>query len=417
MDITLHPAAAAGRLSAIPSKSHVHRLLICAALSDKKTDIICSSSSADIDATVGALNSLGAHITSENGVISVDPIKKLPDHPTLDCGESGSTLRFLLPVIAALGCGADLLCRGRLASRPLSPLKEALEAHGAVIRQQGNVISLSGKLSGGEFSFAGNVSSQFATGLLLAFPLCSEESSLTLTGKIESLPYINITLSVLSSFGIETSVNAQTYSEHGKYTSPGTIKAEGDWSNAAFMLAAGAFSDEGVTVYGLDADSAQGDSKIVGILHSFGASCTLSGDSVCVKKGALNAFLIDAAQIPDLVPIISVIAALASGRTVIKNCGRLRLKESDRIESVCAMIRSLGGNIENVGEDLIIDGKSRLSGGTVDSFGDHRIVMAASVASLMCDSPVTILNAQAANKSYPAFFEDFRSVTKRKESL
>ena len=417
MDITLHPAAAAGQLSAIPSKSHVHRLLICAALSDKKTDIICSSSSADIDATVGALNSLGARITRENGVISVDPIKKLPEHPTLDCGESGSTLRFLLPVIAALGCGADLTCHGRLASRPLSPLKEALEAHGAVILRRDNVISLSGKLSGGEFSFAGNVSSQFATGLLLAFPLCADDSSLTLTGKIESLPYINITLSVLSSFGIETSVNAQTYSEHGKYTSPGTIKAEGDWSNAAFMLAAGAFSDEGVTVYGLDTGSAQGDSKIVDILHSFGASCTLSGDSVCVKKDSLDAILIDAAQMPDLVPIISVIAALANGRTVIKNCGRLRLKESDRIESVCAMIRSLGGNIENVGEDLIIDGKSRLSGGIVDSFGDHRIVMAASVASLMCDSPVTILNSQAANKSYPSFFEDFRSVTKRKASL
>ncbi len=410
MNVTLYGLTPSGTLSAIPSKSHVHRLLIAAALSDQVRQIRCDRTNADIDATVRCLNALGATITFENGLFTVSPIRTPVDGATLPVGESGSTLRFLIPVVAALGVTAHFFMEGRLPNRPLSPLREVLMEHGASFSDVGsNPLTLSGKLKGGIFSYDGGVSSQFTTGLLLVLPLLEQPSLVTLTGKIESRPYIDLTVATLKSFGIRIKEENNTFSLDGTVPAEATlIEAEGDWSNGAFMLALGAFSHRGMTVTGLDAASAQGDRAIVPLLRQFGAAIIEEADgALSLKRGELTAIPeIDASDIPDLVPILSVLAAAAHGTTRIRNCGRLRIKESDRIASVCAMLTALGVKAYSIGDDILIEGTGRIGGGRVNSFNDHRIAMSAAVASVLAHGPVTILGAEAVNKSYPAFYED-----------
>lgn len=410
MNAILQPLHPAGQLDAVPSKSAAHRLLICAALSESPSVIRCARINDDMEATVRCLNALGADIRYEAGVFRVTPIAKRPDHAVLDCGESGSTLRFLLPVVSALGISADFQMSGRLPSRPLSPLYEEMIAHGAVLDPQGSgPLSVSGKLRGGSYTMAGNVSSQFTTGLLLALSLLDEPSSITLTGKVESRPYIDLTLSVLRQYG------GSPVEENGVFRiTPVSFRAipdvtvEGDWSGCAMILACGALSHGGITVRGLDTDSTQGDRAILPILAEFGAECRVSDDGITVRGGCLHGITVDAADIPDIVPPIAAVAAAAEGVTVIENCGRLRLKESDRLETVSSMLRSLGADVSIEGDSLRISGKNRLPGGITDSFGDHRIAMAAAVAAVVCENPVTIRNAEAVGKSYPTFFDDLR---------
>jgi len=410
MNITLHNLKPSGTIAAIPSKSHVHRLLIAAALSERETVIKCDRSNDDIDATVRCLNALGAHISFRDGLFSVQPLRVLPKKALLEVGESGSTLRFLLPVAAALGTTATFRMRGRLPNRPLSPLMEEMIAHGVTFRkiEGSDSLTISGKMRGGSFTFDGGVSSQFTTGLLLAMARMDEPSSITLTGKVESRPYIDLTLETLRTFGIRTNSTENTFSVTGRSSNaPSIISAEGDWSNAAFMLALGAFSEEGVKVSGLSFHSAQGDKSIFDIIDRFQGNVLSDSTSVGFRKAEKSPVpSIDASNIPDLVPILSVIAASAVGTTVIENCGRLRLKESDRISSVCAMINALGGSAESVGDSIVIKGTGSLRGGTVDSVNDHRIAMSAAAASVICSEPVTIIGAEAVKKSYPAFFED-----------
>ena len=409
MNITLRSLKPCGLIAAIPSKSHVHRLLIAAALSDHETVIKCERTNDDIDATVRCLNSLGAHIAFGEGMFSVQPIRTPIDEAVLDVGESGSTLRFLVPVVSALGVTAHFLMKGRLPARPLSPLRESMEAHGVRFSDAGsNPLTVSGKMRGGNFTFDGGISSQFTTGLLLAMSRLDEPASITLTGKIESRPYIDLTCKTMRTLGIRTETCENTYTVTGRSShAPSFITAEGDWSNAAFMLALGAFSEEGVYVSGLDFNSSQGDRAIFDLIDRFQGNARISSESCGFRNGTKTAVpSINAADIPDLVPILSVIAASASGTTVIENCRRLRLKESDRIASVCAMINSLGGNAEAVGDSIVIYGTGFLRGGTVESVNDHRIAMAAAIASVICTDPVTIIGAEAVKKSYPAFFDD-----------
>lgn len=406
MEITLLSPMPCGKTDAIPSKSYAHRALICAALSEKPTHILCSRSSRDIDATVSCLRSLGAEIDCTDDGYNVYPIKKAPKNAVLYVGESGSTLRFMLPLAAVLGIEAEFITEGKLSSRPLSPLSDELERHGAVIKK--HPLSISGRITSGEYTLDGSVSSQFTTGLMLSLPHLENDSSITLTGKVESKPYITLTEKVLESFGVKVTENGSTYHISGSYVSPERLKVEGDWSNAAFMLSLGAIGQGEVTISGLDVHSTQGDRAIVPLLREFGAEVTVCGDCVSVKKGTLCGITADASNIPDLVPVLCVVAMAAEGKTVIKNCGRLRLKESDRIESVCEMIRSLGGNIEVNGDDItVLGGISKRDEITVDSYNDHRIVMSAAVASLLTKSPVTIKGCEAVSKSYPGFFDDF----------
>ena len=404
-----------GTVRAIPSKSQAHRLLICAALAQGETVIACDGLSADISATMACLNALGADIRqAEDGRLRVRPIEKVSAGLChLYCGESGSTLRFLLPVCGALGADAVFHMEGRLPQRPLAPLDAELTAHGMALRQENDLLYCSGQLRAGDYILPGNVSSQYISGLLLALPLTEGESRLTVTGSIESEAYITMTEDALSLSGIALEKAGWCYhipgSQRGKL--PETLQVEGDFSNAAFFLCMGALSDKGLIIDGLNPASHQGDRAVLDILRAFGAVVEQREGSFAVRKGQLQGITIDAKPIPDLIPVLSVVAALAQGETRIINAGRLRLKESDRLRSTTALLTALGADIQELEEGLVIHGKESLSGGSVDSCGDHRIAMAAATAACGCTEEILLSGSQAVSKSYPRFWEDFGSLT------
>ena len=398
-----------GEIEVIPSKSVAHRLLICAALSDKPTEIVCPAESLDIAATARCLSSLGAEIKNQDGVYSVSPIKRRTE-AFLSCGESGSTLRFLIPVAAALGGDVTFTGEGRLPERPVSPLVECLSLRGAFIDYNGTLpLTAHGGLRGGRFTLPGNISSQFISGLIFALPLLEGNSEIDITGKIESLSYIKMTLDAVHTFGIKAEMDGNKIKIPGnqKYISPGRLAVEGDWSNAAFWLCLGALSEEGVTVHGLKYDSVQGDRAVIDILSRFGAEVTRSDAGITVRKKPLSAVRIDASEIPDLVPVLSVVAAVSNGETGITGAGRLRIKESDRIESTVNMLLSLGAYAEAEPNGIRIFGKKKLSGGRVNSENDHRIAMSAAIAAAASDGAVTVHGAEAVRKSYGDFYEKY----------
>ncbi len=409
MTVKCTPSEISGTIRAISSKSDAHRILICAALSQNKTRIFCNVMSKDIAATVFCLKSMGTDISVDGDIITVIP-KGFNNEATIDCYESGSTLRFLMPVVSALGIDTTISGHGRLPQRPISPLKEEMEKKGITFHT-GNVfpLHLTGQLKSGEYEIAGNISSQFITGLLFALPLLDGDSKIKLIPPVESKSYLDITVSVLNKFGVKIDEKDNTYIIKGnqKYISPEVIAVEGDWSNASFFLCAGALSGKGVTVTGLDTNSPQGDKKILEVLKNIGADVKISGNEITVTKNVLKAITVDAADIPDAVPIISVVASACSGDTRIINAGRLRIKESDRIKSVIEMINSVGGNVEETDDGMIIHGGVGLNGGVVNGYNDHRIVMSASILSSLCKEEVIITDSNAVEKSYPDFFADF----------
>lgn len=377
-------------IKAITSKSDAHRALICAALSDNECEVLMDTTSDDIEATKRCLNNIKCG-------------KK-----ELYCGESGSTFRFLIPVVAALGIEVYFYPEGRLPERPLSPLYEELEKHGCSLSPKGSVpFIVKGKLEPGTYKISGNVSSQFISGLLFALPLLNGDSSIIVEGSIQSEDYINMTINTMKRFGVGVVTTESGYFVKGnqKYTAPKIYKVEGDWSNAAFFLVAGAFTEDGITVSGLKRDSVQGDKKIVDILKKFGADVTIEENSVTVRPGCLKGIDIDGSQIPDMVPALSVLGAGAGGKTKIYNAGRLRIKESDRLKTIRETLENLGGKVQESEDGLIIEGTKRLKGGNVLSHNDHRIAMMAATASIISDGKVRIKDADAVNKSYPDFFK------------
>ena len=392
MDITLFPTPLRGEITPIPSKSQAHRLLILAAFADSPTELLCSETNRDIEATVDCLNSLGADIHRTDSCYTVRPVKALPKKAVLNCCESGSTLRFLLPVAGALGVDTTFLLEGRLPQRPLSPMWEEMERMGCSLsRPTANTIHCVGKLRPGHYTIDGGVSSQYITGFLLALSLPDFPSTLEITGKLESAPYVELTKDALRRFG----ANPEHPGLH-KLHSPGTLTVEADWSNAAFFLAANTLGSQ-LSIQGLNPDSAQGDRAAARLL----------------PKLAQEAVTIDASDIPDLVPILSVAAACLHG-AAFTNIRRLRLKESDRVASVIAMLKALGGRAEADDNTLRVLGTG-LVGGTVDSVNDHRIAMSAAIAAIRCTEPVTILGAQCVRKSYPKFFDEYRRLGGRYE--
>ncbi len=384
MDITIQPRPLRGTLTIIPSKSQAHRLLICAAFADRSTQLLCPETNRDMDATAECLNALGAEITRTDTGYWVTPVSVLPESAVLNCWESGSTLRFLLPVAAALGVDATFQMAGRLPQRPLSPLWEELERMGCTLtRPTVDTIRCQGKLRPGAYAIDGSVSSQYITGLLLALALLEKESQLTITGKVESKPYIDLTREALSLFGTDPD-----HPGGCPLRSPGTVAVEGDWSNGAFFLTANRLESE-LHILGLNPGSSQGDRAVVEILRQMDAATPT----------------VSAAHIPDLVPILSVAAACKQG-AVFTDIRRLRLKESDRVASVLAMIAALGGRAEATEDTLTIHGTG-LTGGTVDAVNDHRIAMSAAIAATVCRQPVVILGAECVRKSYPRFWEEY----------
>ena len=414
MNITVTPGVLRGTVERVmTSKSQAHRLLICAGLAEEETRLRDVPASEDAEATIRCLRAMGAQIRGEAGDLTVRGGAVPAGETELDCGESGSTLRFMLPQAAARGLRASFTGRGKLASRPLSPLYEEMERHGIEMSPQGAFpLLVRGRLSPGEYRLAGDVSSQFISGLLMALPLLEGDSRVEILGRLESRPYVDLTLDTLGTFGIRTEETETGFRIPGGQTfrSPGEARVEGDWSGAAFWLAAGALSREGVTCRNLNLRSAQGDRAMVTLLKGFGAEVTEGSDAVTVRRGVMRGIDIDAADIPDLVPILAVTAAYAEGDTRIRHIRRLRIKESDRVASVLALIRSLGGAAE-AGEDVMtIRGSGRLRGGAVDAFRDHRIAMAAAIAGTGAEQPVSIEGAEAVNKSYPGFFEEMKAL-------
>ncbi len=436
MNVTVHPGALTGEVTAPSSKSEAHRALICAAFAPGATDLTCSSSSADIEATVSCLEALGARVARTRLGFRVRPVPgssatdNLPApirDATLDCGESGSTLRFMLPVVCALGCGASLVGHGRLPERPLSPLYERLVEHGARLSPQGeSPLVVRGRIGAGRYELPGDVSSQYVSGLLLAAPLLRAPMEVVVSEPVESRPYIDLTASVLASFGVEVSrercateagAPALVYdvSAPGGLVTPGEFVVGGDWSNAAFWFAAGAVGERGVAVRGLDGASAQGDRAILAALSLLGAHVLRAPEGAAVRPGDLRGARLDVSDCPDLVPPLAAVAALSEGTTRITGAARLRLKESDRLETVSSALRSLGAVVETLEDGLAITGRGRLRGGVVDAANDHRIAMMAAVLATRCDEPTTILGAECVEKSYPRFFEDLVSLGGRVE--
>ena len=386
MDITITPGTLRGRISPIPSKSLAHRYLICAAFADGETEIRCPQVNRDMDATARCLNALGADISRTEAGYRVQPVRVIPEAALLPCDDSGSTLRFLLPVAGALGVDATFQMTGRLPSRPLSPLWEEMVRMGCTLtRPTPDTLRCTGHLQPGRYEIRGDVSSQFITGLLFAAALISGHTEISVLGALESRPYVTMTQSAMARFGVDTA--DFSLSGGNPFRSPGILTVEADWSNAAFFLAANALGNE-LEVENLNPASCQGDRAVQDLLPLFSGTPVISG-----------------ADIPDLIPILAVTAAAKHGAR-FENISRLRLKESDRIQSILDMITALGGRAQAEGDALTVWGTG-LRGGMVDARQDHRIAMSAAIAATVCTEPVHILGAECVSKSYPQFFQEY----------
>lgn len=378
-----------GTVTAPPSKSAAHRALICSFLAGGGS-VFPIINSKDMQATTGV----------------IDALKR--GDSTLNCIESGSTLRFMIPVAASLGKNVTFTGEGRLPERPVGEYLEILPKHNVKVESNGFLpLSISGKLTNGTYEAAGDVSSQYITGLLLALANVDGDSAVILTTKLQSKPYVDMTVKVMADYGVDVKETEFGYLIHGNqqfkkldYT------VEGDWSQAAFFLVAGAIGGN-ITVNGLDMNSTQGDKEIVNVIRNFGGNITVDDNEIRCFGGELKGTEIDASDIPDLVPIIAVLAAFAKGKTVIKGAERLRYKESDRIESVVQNLKLLGAQVQETTDGMIINGGKKLNSAKMKGFNDHRIVMAFSVAGLYIDGAVEIDDAESINKSYPSFFEDY----------
>ena len=411
MTYAIRPGTRTGTVRAPASKSQAHRLLICAALGQMPVCIRCETMNDDIAATAECLCSLGADITRTDGTLRVVPICAAPETLCrLPCGESGTTLRFLLPIVGVIGADAVFERHGRLKDRPLEPLLRELSRGGMTFREEGERLFCSGRLSPGEYTLPGNISSQFISAMLLALPLLGG-STLTVTGRRESEGYVALTENALSLGGVRLRKTPGSYAfgEKTRYALPSAVRVEGDYSSAAFFLCMGALSRSGVTVTNLDAGSTQGDRAILNILRAMGAVVEETPSGVTVRRGTLRGCCIDASPIPDLIPALCALAAAADGETHIVNAARLRLKESDRLAATAAMLASLGTDAAELPDGLIVRGGT-LSGGMVDSFHDHRIAMAAAVAACACRREVAVSGWECTAKSYPRFREHFEAL-------
>lgn len=416
MNVKIKPNEIKGKMKSIPSKSLLHRAIILSGIAKDREIILeqVNTISEDIEATLTCIEKLGAKTKVEGDSIRITSLGNIKKSKVeLHCKESGTTLRLLLPLVSTFSKEATVDCSEGLRKRPIRELIETLEESGLYFKEKGFPINISGNVTTDFFKISGDISSQYVSGLLLLSSLLDQRSSIYLTTKLESRAYVNITIKVLRDFGIivnelEEGV-FEIYGGRDKILPPKEYQIEGDWSNAAFFLVGGCLGDS-IKMSGLNLESSQGDKKIVQILKKAGAILTCSDDFISSNRSHLNSFEVDFSETPDLFPILSVVAALSKGQSILKGGERLKLKESNRIESTFQMLKSLGADVKKREDGLIIQGKEILDGGIVNSFNDHRIVMSATMASIRCKEPVSIVNAGAVKKSYPNFFEDFKKV-------
>lgn len=422
MTLTIHPARLSGRVTPPSSKSQAHRCLIAAALADGESVIENVSLSQDIQATLRCLTELGAEFDLEParaglepaptgkgngaparvtvrgmGANAMSPLRRMA-LPRLDCGESGSTLRFLIPIALAVRGGGIFTGHGRLMERPQGPYERLFREKGLFWELRNGVLTVQGLLEPGEYALPGNVSSQFFTGLLYALPLLSGPSALLPTTPLESEGYIHMTLEAMARFGVEfpttLSLPPQWHMPGSQTYHPADVTVEADWSQAGFWYAA-RFLGAGVEIAGLNENSAQGDRVVAELARRLG------------EPGDVD---IDVSGCPDLVPPLAAMAALRNrAATRLVNAGRLRAKESDRLTAVAQVLNALGGEVEEGPNFLSIRGKDALPGGvTVDAFNDHRIAMMTAIAATRCEAPVTLTGGSSVAKSYPDFWEEYQ---------
>ena len=416
--LKLYPSNLKGEVKIPPSKSMAHRAVICAALGDGISKITNIDLSDDIIATIDAMRAIGAVINNNSEYIEVKGIRSKDlsldreYERVIDCNESGSTLRFLVPIALAFEGVTRFVGKGNLGKRPLNTYYEIFDAQGIKYEYKEGILDLvtSGKLSSGEFKVKGNISSQFITGLLFALPLLDGDSKIIITTELESIGYLDLTLSAMKDFGIE--IINKDYKEfiikgNQSYKSR-DYRVEGDYSQGAFFLSADAIGAD-VNILDLKEDSLQGDKEVIDILTRMGLSIIKEGNNTKGNVKELRSTLIDASQCPDIIPVLSAVAALCEGRTEIINAGRLRIKECDRLKAVTLELNKLGAKIEEKPEGLIIDGVKEFKGGVnVWSHKDHRIAMTLAIASIKCKEPIILVDYECVSKSYPQFFEDFK---------
>lgn len=412
--VIIEPTNLHGMITPPVSKSDAHRAIICAALSKGITTISPFSMSSDMKATIGAVKALGTRVDEKENCLIVDGTNTFSNIVSnIDCLESGSTLRFLIPVAAISGKEITFVGHGRLPQRPIGPYLEDLPKAGVKMNTQGGLpLKISGKLKSGDFFMPGDISSQFITGLMLALPLLQGDSRIILTTPLQSKGYVDLTISVMKRFCVEIETLENGYFIKGSQNYKSCdYKTEGDWSQAAFFMCAAAISKNpnGINCKGLSLDSKQGDKKIADILSLFGADVKKESE-ISVKYNNLHGIEIDASQIPDLVPVIAGVAAFSKGKTTIFGAERLRIKESDRLKTTTLGLKSLGADIEETKDGLVIIGKETLEGGTCEGYNDHRIVMTLAVVAQRCENKVIINGSECINKSYPQFFEDYNSL-------
>ena len=399
MNVTIAPAQLKGTVTPPPSKSQAHRLIIAAALSDGFCKLSNVDLSEDIQATLRCMRTLDADASADGTIIRGADLVDGHEEPApevMDCGESGSTLRFLIPVALALKGGGKFTGHGRLMERPQEPYFALFREKGIFYEQKDGVLTVRGKLTPGVYTLPGNVSSQFITGLLYALPLLAGDSEIRLTTDLESRGYVDMTLDALDKFGVKAEYDGKrAFRVPGnQYYQHQNLAVEADWSNAAFWYGA-SFLGCPVEIGGLDPNSVQGDRAIAGFYEQMRGKDRLE---------------LDVSQCPDLVPPLAAMAALRAGETTaIVNAGRLRIKESDRLAAVTEVLNALGARVEEHEDHLVIRGREKLAGGVaVSGHNDHRIAMMAAIAAIRCEKPVTITGAECVKKSYPRFWEDYR---------
>ncbi len=410
--VRISPRKLSGNVSVPPSKSDAHRAIICASLAKGESVVGPVEMSEDIKATISCMKNLGAKIEADGRTLHIDGRDTFGvKSAQLDCSESGSTLRFLIPVAAAGGVEAEFTGHGKLPGRPIGVYTDQLPVKGVRCETSGGLpLRITGKLSSGVFEIPGNISSQFITGLLLALPLAEGDSEIRLTSGLQSVGYVNMTLKAMRDFGVavESTENGWRIKGGQEYV-PGSYEVEGDWSQAAFFMTAAALGSE-ITIDNLSLDSIQGDKECVDIYRRLGAVIEEKNGILKMSPGKLRGISLDASDIPDMVPAFAAAAAVAEGKTVITGAERLRIKESDRLKAVRDCLSRMGADISETPDGLIINGKERLSGGFVEGYNDHRIVMSMAAAAVACENDVVITDMESVRKSYPSFFEDYRKL-------
>ena len=415
MNCTIENTLLRGEITPPPSKSLAHRAILCAALADGVSTLHNIAFSEDIQATCRAVTLLGAKITEQNGSLQITGAQKKETHGHFDCGESGSTLRFIIPLALAFGgsfsfSGSGLLNLGK---RPLTPYLRYFDEQKISwsLQKDPFLLSAEGQLSSGTYRLEGNISSQFLTGLLFALPLCEGDSEIQIDGILESAGYVDLTLSALTAFGI--TVENQNYNifriPGGQRYQPTDYTVEPDYSQAAFFLAGGALGVR-VCVWVLKNDSLQGDRKILSILQNMGIEIRKTENGLCAERISHRSSVIDAADCPDIIPIAALVAAVTEGKTEIINASRLRIKECDRLAATVSELNNIGGRVEEYPDKMIIFGQKKLRGGTFDSHNDHRMAMTAAIAAGCSETPIILKGFQSVKKSYPDFFEDYKKL-------